>query len=97
MCHQNTEIVYLKLIRSCRVHFQLVKNQQQVQFHFNMSEVERRKLVIIGDGAVGKTTLLEVFERGEYVENPRRPTFLNSSMKRMKHPTLEGAELLLTW
>ena len=87
MCQLRTEIVYLKLIRSCR----LVKKQQQ--FHFIMSEIVSRKLVMIGDGGVGKTSLLAVFDRGEFVEMSDPPRILHSAVPRMKHPTLEGVEV----
>ena len=64
-----------------------------------MSErAESRKLVIIGDGNTGKSSLLDIFEKGEYVEMPyHRPTVIHkrNSLKRMKHPTLEGVEITL--
>ena len=61
-----------------------------------MSErAESRKLVIIGDTPAGKTCLHDVFEKGEYVEKPYRPTVFHNSLKRMKHPTLEGVEITL--
>ena len=63
-----------------------------------MSErAESRKLVIIGDGNTGKSCLLDVFEKGEYVEMPYwRPTVIHKrELKRMKHPTLEGVEFTL--
>ena len=81
------EIVYLKLIRQCR----LVKKQQQ--FHFIMSEIVSRKLVMIGDGGVGKTSLLEVFDGGVFVEKRYRPSVLRAAVPRIKHPTLEGVEV----
>ena len=60
-----------------------------------MSEREKGKLLIIGDGSAVKTCLLDVFEKGEYVEKPYRPTVFHNSLKRMKHPTLEGVEFTL--
>ena len=83
------------MIRLCGVHFQLVKKRQQVLLHFIMSEVERRKLVMIGDGAVGKTSLLEAFNGDEFVENRYRPSILHAAEPRMKHPTLDGVEVAL--
>ena len=53
-----------------------------------------RKLVIIGDGDVGKTTLLEVFETGKYVEYERK-RILHAAEKLMNHPTLEGVQIRL--
>ena len=53
-----------------------------------MAEADNsRKLVIIGDGNVGKTCLLEVFEKGEFVEGPYRPTIFHNSEKEIEHPT----------
>ena len=53
-----------------------------------------RKLVIIGDRGVGKTTLLEVFRMGKYVEYARR-RILHAAEERINHPTLEGVEIML--
>ena len=56
-----------------------------------MAEADNsRKLVIIGDGNVGKTCLLEVFEKGEFVEGPYRPTIFHNSEKEIEHPTKPG-------
>ena len=33
---------------------------------YNMEGVDSRKLVIIGDGAIGKTCILEIFEKGVF-------------------------------
>ena len=53
-----------------------------------MAEADNsRKLVIIGDGNVGKTCLLEVFEKGAFVEGPYRPTIFHNSEKEIEHPT----------
>ena len=87
MCQLRMEIVYLKLIRPCR----LVKKQQQ--FHFIMSEIVSRKLMMIGDRGVGKTSLLEVFDGGVFVEKRYRPSVLTARVPRIKHPTLEGVEV----
>ena len=58
-----------------------------------------RKLVIIGDRTVGKTTLLEVFSTRKYMEYEKRykPRILNAAecLKRINHPTLEGVEIEL--
>merc|ERR1711990_574220 len=51
-----------------------------------------RKLVIIGDGAVGKTCVLEVYEKGAYVEVPYRPTVFHNAEKKIPHPTKPGEE-----
>ena len=53
---------------------------------FTMAEKDK-KLVIIGDGAVGKTCLMDVFEKGEFVEMPYRPTVFHNSFKMVEHPT----------
>ena len=55
---------------------------------------EKRRLVIIGDALVGKTHLLKVFEKGEYVEMPHS-TVLDNFEKRIKHPMSAGDELVL--
>ena len=46
-----------------------------------------KKLVIIGDGAVGKTCLMDVFEKGEFVEMPYRPTVFHNSFKMVENPS----------
>ena len=55
--------------------------------------------MIIGDGNVGKTLLLKVFEKGEYVELSSREqagTIIPvNSEKIIKHPTSVGDELVL--
>ena len=53
-----------------------------------------RKLVIIGDNDVGKTTLLEVFETGKYVGYERK-RILHAAEVLMNHPTLEGVKIKL--
>ena len=88
------------MIRLCQVHSQSVKEQQQillpVSFIMSEGKILSRKLVIIGDGGVGKTTLLEVLNTGKYVEYKRRK-ILNAAecLKRINHPTLEGVEIEL--
>ena len=53
-----------------------------------------KKLVIIGDGNVGKTCVLEVYEKGEYVDiHPCRPTIIHNIEKKIPHPKNEGEEL----
>ena len=52
-----------------------------------------KKLVIIGDGNVGKTCVLEVYEKGEYVDKPYRPTIFHNTEKKIPHPKKEGEEL----
>ena len=52
-----------------------------------------KKLVIIGDGNVGKTCVLEVYEKGEYVDKPYRPTIFHNTEKKIPHPKNEGEEL----
>ena len=60
-----------------------------------MAEADNsRKLVIIGDGNVGKTCLLEVFEKGEFVEG-YRPTVFHNSEKEIEHPTKPGEKVKL--
>ena len=56
-----------------------------------MAEVESRKLVIIGDGATGKTCLLDVFEKGVFPDAyyPMRPSIVS---KKIPHPTKSGEE-----
>ena len=58
-------------------------------------EREWKKVVFIGDGASGKTCVLDVFEKGEFVDTPYRPTIFHNTEKRIKHPTLEGVEVTL--
>merc|ERR1712233_102649 len=58
-----------------------------------MAESDSRKLVIIGDGNAGKTCVLEVFEKGEYVERPHRATIFHNTAKKIPHPKESGAEL----
>ena len=53
--------------------------------------VEHKKLVMIGDGAVGKTCLLEVFEKGVFPEK-YLPTVFHTSKKKIPHPTKPGEE-----
>ena len=45
-----------------------------------------KKLVIIGDGAVGKTCLMDVFEKDKYVEAPYRATVFHNAVKIVEHP-----------
>ena len=45
-----------------------------------------QKLVIIGDGAVGKTCLMDVFKNGKYVEVPFVPTIFHNEVKTVEHP-----------
>ena len=56
--------------------------------------MERRKIVIIGDGAVGKTCLLEAFEGKQFNEDH---PFFHTTSKEIDHPTNPGekAELQL--
>ena len=58
-----------------------------------MANLETRKLVIIGDGNVGKTCVLEVYEKGAYVEAPYRPTIFHNTEKKIAHPTKPGEEV----
>jgi len=53
--------------------------------------LESKKLVIIGDGACGKTCLLEVFEKGVFPEK-YLPTVFHTSKKKIPHPTKPGEE-----
>ena len=52
-----------------------------------------RKLVIIGDGAVGKTCLLEVIENDKYLDEPYRATVFHNTQKKIDHPNNPGEEL----
>ena len=52
-----------------------------------MAEKEMRKLVIIGDGAVGKTCLLAAFEGKQFNEEQYEPTVFHNTMKEIDHPT----------
>ena len=52
-----------------------------------MADKGSSKLVIIGDGAVGKTCLMDVFEKGEFVEMPYRPTVFHNTVKSVEDPT----------
>merc|ERR1711934_548588 len=63
---------------------------------FTMAEKDK-KLVIIGDGAVGKTCLMDVFEKGEFVEMPYRPTVFHNSFKMVEHPTTKEQFSLQLW
>ena len=55
-----------------------------------------QKLVIIGDGAVGKSCLMDVFEKGKYVEVPYRATVFHNEVKTVEHPdTKEELKLQL--
>ena len=49
--------------------------------------------MMIGDRGVGKTSLLEVFDGGVFVEKRYRPSVLTARVPRIKHPTLEGVEV----
>ena len=60
-----------------------------------MAEIKTKKLVIVGDGAIGKTCLLEVFEKGEFEDSPYRPTVFHNSVKLMDHPTIPGEQFNL--
>merc|ERR1712210_223762 len=62
-----------------------------------MAETESRKLVIIGDGAVGKTCLMDVFEKGEFVEMPYRPTVFHNTVKSVENPTTKEQFNLQLW
>ena len=59
-----------------------------------MAELDIKKLIIIGDGAIGKTCLLQVFQKGEFPET-YLPTVMDNDIKRMKHPTEEGKEFIM--
>ena len=59
-----------------------------------MAEPEVKKLIIIGDGGIGKTCLLQVFQKGEFPET-YLPTVFYNDIKRMKHPTEKGKEFIM--
>ena len=61
--------------------------------NFIMAEdnLETKKLVIIGDGACGKTCILEVFEKGIFPDK-YMPTVFHTSKKKIPHPTKAGEE-----
>ena len=65
-----------------------------IHFCRTMAELEVKKLIIIGDGAIGKTCLLQVFQKGEFPET-YLPTVMDNDIKRMKHPTEEGKEFIM--
>ena len=67
------------------------------QYHFIMSDYGclAINLVIIGDNEVGKTTLLEVFVRGKYVDQYWRPRILPAREEFINHTTLEGVKIKL--
>ena len=52
------------------------------------------KLVIIGDGAVGKTCLLDRFEKDEFTADVYTPTVFHNTMKEMDHPEKPGNKSL---
>jgi len=54
-----------------------------------------KKLVIIGDGATGKTCLLQVFKLGKFPEGVYEPTIFHNETKKMKHPLEEGKEFIM--
>merc|ERR1712002_758396 len=54
-----------------------------------MSDLEMKKLVIIGDGACGKTCLLYRFEKDDF-QHGYVPTIFGNSEKEMEHPEKEG-------
>ena len=56
---------------------------------------ESRKLVIIGDGAVGKTSLLEVIEKDKFLDKPycRPITVFHNTEKKVDNPNNPGEEL----
>ena len=60
-----------------------------------MAEIKTKKLVIVGDGAIGKTCLLTVFERGEFVEKSFHKLMEESFHKLMEHPTNPGEQFNL--
>ena len=51
--------------------------------------LEVKKLVIIGDGAVGKTALLYRFEKDTF-DPSYVPTIFSNSVKKMEHPENPG-------
>ena len=59
---------------------------------FTMAEKDK-KLVIIGDGAVGKTCLLEVIENDKFLDKPYRPTVFHNTEKKIDNPNNPGEEL----
>ena len=65
-----------------------------IHFCRTMAELEVKKLIIIGDGAIGKTCLLQVFQKGEFPET-YLPTVMDNDIKRMNHPTEEGKEFIM--
>ena len=54
---------------------------------------QMRKLVIIGDGAVGKTCLLEVIETDKFLDEPYRATVFHNTEKKIDNPNNPGEEL----
>ena len=42
---------------------------------------------------MGKTCVLEVYEKGEYVDKPYRPTVFHTASKEIPHPKKSGEEL----
>ena len=52
-----------------------------------------RKLVIIGDGNVGKTCLLGAFEGKQFNEDQYEPTIFHTTSKEMDHPTNPGEKV----
>merc|ERR1711934_1177449 len=62
-----------------------------------MADKGSSKLVIIGDGAVGKTCLMDVFEKGEFVEMPYRPTVFHNTVKSVEDPTTKEQFNLQLW
>ena len=54
---------------------------------------DMRKLVIIGDGNVGKTCLLGAFEGKQFNEDQYEPTIFHTTSKEMDHPTNPGEKV----
>ena len=84
------------MIRPAHSHLLSVAVDTATKFviaNFIMAEdnLETKKLVIIGDGACGKTCLLEVFEKGVFPEK-YLPTVFHTSKKKIPHPTKAGEE-----
>ena len=57
-------------------------------------QLEVKKLIIIGDGAIGKTCLLQVFQAGNFPDG-YVPTVMGNEIKRMDHPLEEGKQFVM--
>ena len=62
------------------------------QTGFRMADPQKYiKLIIIGDGSIGKTCLLDRFEKNEFTADIYMPTVFHNTSVDMAHPEKPGA------